>query len=170
MSKNIQFMARIEGVWVGEGVGIYPPRVGEFHYIEELAFTPTAKPIVWEVRSATRHRDNGKPMHSEVGYLRAPPSDAGDLIEIALAHPFGVTELSLGTVVNDHKMQIMAEPSSLQRTPSAKSPPTTGLRRTYELSPDGSVLTFSMDMATESHPELQHHLLCTLRRKGDPKV
>lgn len=159
---NVQLLKRIEGVWSGRGVGIYPPRVAEFHYTEELTIKQTNKPIVWEFKSVTKNAETGKPMHVEVGYIRTPSNGS---IELVASHPFGLTEISHGKPTSDDGVTLAANAETLMRVPSASSPHTTGLRRVYQISPDDRSLSFSMDMATDIHPELQNHLVCKLMRK-----
>jgi hypothetical protein len=159
---NINLAKRLEGVWKGTGRGAYPPRVPEFVYHETLTISPTAKPFVWAFHSMTKHAETGKPMHVETGYIRAPPSGT---IELIATHPFGLTEISQGTPKLLGKIELMATESGLQRVDSATSPYTTGLRRVYEISEDGQSLLFTMDMATNNHPELSNHLVSRLTRE-----
>lgn len=159
---NMQFAKKLEGIWVGRGIGVYPPRVPQFEYEEHLTVKPTAKPTVWEFRSATKHAISGKPMHVEVGYIRTPQNGS---IEIVASHPFGLTEISSGACSNDDRAEMHASSSTLLRADSATSPYTTALRRVYKLSDDGESLKFTMDMATSNHPELQNHLICHLKRQ-----
>ena len=159
---NLQFVKKLEGVWVGRGVGVYPPRVARFEYEEHLTVKATAKPTVWEFRSATKHAISGKPMHVEVGYMRAQQTGG---VELVASHPFGLTEISSGTCVDDDRVELHASSNTLMRVGSATSPHTTGLRRLYAFSDDGDSLTFIMDMATSNHPELQNHLVCKLQRQ-----
>jgi hypothetical protein len=158
---NVQFLKRIEGVWTGRGIGVYPPTVGEFRYIEELTIKQTAKPIVWEFKSVTKHETTGKPMHIEAGFIRAPPTGS---IELVASHPFGLTEISNGRIVSADTAELTSNLETLHRVPTATSPFTTGLRRVYEISQDNQSLSFTMDMATSNHPELQNHLICKLSR------
>lgn len=178
------FMKELEGVWRGEGRGVYPPRVGEFHYIEELTIKALPKPNTWELKSATKHKESGKPMHSEVGFIRCFPDESttsdggssnnGGIIEFCLVHPFGVTEVSEGEF-NNHTctIEVRSSGDGLTRTKTAKTPHTTELRRMYQLrsvesstgSPQGSTiddcapkyLHFVFDMATTTSP-MQNHL------------
>ena len=154
-------VGRLEGTWVGRGLGVYPPRVSPFEYTEILTVKPTAKPHVWEFRSATKSAQLGKAMHVESGFIRAPPN--GD-IELVASHPFGLVEISSGACQSEHRVELKATEKSLTRTGSGTAPHTTGLRRVYELSEDGESLRFIMDMSTSDHAELQNHLLCELRR------
>jgi hypothetical protein len=162
LGMNVQLLKRLEGTWFGDGKGIYPPRVPEFSYKETLTITPTAKPIVWEFKSVTKHAESGKPMHSEIGFLRAPPDGS---VELTLTHPFGLLEMSVGNQLSESEVVMVAGTDSLFRVPSASRPATLGLRRSYQLSSDGRTLTFNMDMATDSSPELKHHLLCNLTKQ-----
>jgi hypothetical protein len=161
MSQVIQ---KLVGVWVGKGVGVYPPRVAEFHYVEELTIKQTAKPIVFEFRSITKHAKSGEPMHVEVGFIRCPPRAP---VEIVSSHPFGLTEISQGALQSDFKLELTSseQNGSITRVRSATDPHTTGIRRVYELSQDGNELLFTMDMATSLHPDMQNHLICKLKKQ-----
>jgi hypothetical protein len=159
---NIQLLKKLEGVWIGRGIGVYPPRVSQFEYEEHLTIKPTAKPTVWEFKSATKHAVSGQPMHVEVGYIRAPSSET---IELVASHPFGLTEISSGECSGDARVELVATPKTLIRVESATSPFTTGLKRVYEVSADGNTLKFTMDMATSNHPELRNHLISNLTKQ-----
>ena len=159
---NAQVLKKLEGVWIGQGKGIYPPRVLEFNYQETLTIKPTAKPSVWEFRSATVHALSGKPMHVETGYIRTPSNGS---VELIATHPFGLTEISTGECLNEYSFELVASDRTLHRVQSATEPFTIGLKRRYELTGDGLGLTFTMDMATSNHPEFQNHLVCNLTKQ-----
>jgi hypothetical protein len=161
---NSHFVKGLEGTWIGGGAGVYPPRVESFEYEELLTIKPTAKPQVWELRSATKNAKSGKPMHVESGFIRAPPNGE---IELVVSHPFGLCEISSGSCHSGKKVELHATGNSLTRVKTAGSPYTTGIRRTYELSDDGDVLKFRMDMATNEHQGLQNHLTSELRRQRE---
>jgi hypothetical protein len=154
----------LEGMWKGEGRGVYPPRVGEFHYVEELTITALPKPNTWELRSVTKHKETGKPMHSEVGFIRCPAhnneSTRGN-IEFCLVHPFGVTEVSEGQFNEETgTLEVRSSGEGLSRTKTAKTPFTTELRRVYQLKQgeeQDKYLHFIFDMATTTSP-MQNHL------------
>ena len=97
----------------------------------------------------------GDPMHAETGFWR--PQEDGS-IELVLAHSFGLTEISTGTVTGS---RIHATGHSLVPAPSAK--PVERVERVYEV--DGACLTYSFGMAAAEQP-LQGHLKAELRLVG----
>lgn len=163
-SKTITFLKSIEGVWCGEGRGIFPPRVPEFRYSEELTIRQGAKPPIFEFRSATRRLETGEPMHVEVGFIRCPPD--GETIEMLVSHPFGLAEKSEGVWKDSHSIELQSSESTMLRTNSAGGVRTTKLKRIYRLDPRTGELTFTMDMATDKHPDIQNHLVCILRKRN----
>lgn len=159
---NAQVIKKLEGVWQGDGKGIYLPRVPEFSYAETLSITPTSKPSVWEFRSTTVHALSGKPMHIESGFIRASPDGS---VELLATHPFGLTEISTGECSNENSFELFATDKTLRRVQSATEPFTVALKRKYEVSSDGLGLSFTMEMATSNHPEFQKHLVCNLTKQ-----
>jgi len=162
-SKTVAFLKSIEGVWIGEGRGVFPPRVPEFRYTEELTIKQSAKPVIFEYRSATRRLQTGEPMHVEVGFIRCPMNS--DSIELLASHPFGVAEASHGSLIDSNSMELNCSEPTLLRTHSSGGVQTTKLKRTYRFDPANKQLLFSMDMATDQHPDLQNHLVCTMRKQ-----
>jgi hypothetical protein len=162
---TLGFGQKICGVWNGRGAGCFPPTVPEFQYTEELTIQPTGKPSVFEFRSSTKHADSGKPMHVECGFIRFP---ANGNVELIASHPFGLSEMSHGTFKEESSlMELRSDQTvgSISRAPSATSPHTTGIRRVYQLSADGRNMSFTMDMATDLHPDMQNHLICELEKR-----
>ena len=87
---------RLPGVWRGDGEGHYPT-IRTFGYREELEFSRLAdKPILSYVQR-TRHRDDGRPLHAECGYLRLD----GDRVELLIAQPTGFAEVHHGRDAGD---------------------------------------------------------------------
>jgi hypothetical protein len=161
-SKSKSFLKSLEGVWIGDGIGSFPPRVPEFRYIEELTIRQGSKPAIFEFRSATRRSKTGDPMHVEVGFIRSLPES--DSVELVVSHPFGLAEVSHGSFCDSNMIELLSVEAGLIRTQSANGARTTCLRRRYQLDPIEGALTFTMDMATDSQPSLQNHLVCKLRR------
>jgi hypothetical protein len=97
-------------------------------------------------------------MHVETGFWRFP---APDRVELVVAHPTGITELSEGTLTRDDDgtITISIATTSVGVTATAKS--VTALERTFRLL--GDELTYSLEMAAVGLP-LTHHLSATLRR------
>ncbi len=146
-------LAFLLGRWVGEGRGAYPT-VDDFTYAEELTFACPGKPLLaleqrtWVLPART-------PSHAERGYVRPAPNG----VELVVAHPSGVLELSLGTV-DGHRLELVS--SSVVAAPTAKA--VTEVRRAYERVDD--VLWYRLDMAAVGQA-LGFHLEAELRWAGE---
>lgn len=145
-------LAFLLGEWVGEGEGEYPTIEG-FGYHEEIRFWHVGKPFL-AYTQRTRHAEDGRPLHAEMGYLRPVGADG---VELALAHPTGITEVSSGTVIGT---RVDLATTTVGRTPTAKE--VAAVERTIEV--DGDRLTYTLRMAAVGQP-LQHHLSASLRRE-----
>ncbi len=99
--------------------------------------------------------DDGAAIHLERGFVR--PGADGE-VELALAHPIGVTEIAHG-LVRGTAVSFVTDGASVGRTRTGLG--VTGLRRRYQV--DGDVLTYELDMATDRTP-MTRHLAATLRR------
>lgn len=152
MHPDLEPLAGLLGVWIGEGKGEYPT-VQSFGYREELRFTHNGKPfLIYQQRTSSL--EDGGPMHGETGYWRIKP---GGVVEMVLAHPTGVTEIAEGTVV-DGVIDVASTYVGLTSTAKDVS----RLERTFRL--DGDVLRYELRMAAVGQPA-QVHLTAELRRQ-----
>ncbi len=139
------------GTWRGEGEGSYPT-VERFAYGEEVTFSHVGKPFL-SYRQRTWALDDGRALHAEAGYLR-PGAPGG--VELVVAHPTGVVELSEGTVEGT---TIELHSRLVGCTTTAK--PVTAVGRHLQV--EGDVLRYRLTMAAVGLDE-DEHLSATLRR------
>lgn len=142
------------GTWKGSGAGEYPT-ISPFSYTEELHISTSEKPFL-NYRQLT-WSPQGDPMHTEVGFLRAPRLDA---IEFIIAQPTGQTELLQGelTSLGDSGFEITLI-GKIMNSETAKQVDAT--RRVWRL--EGDLLTYDFAMAAVGIP-MTHHLSAELRR------
>lgn len=153
----LQELSVLAGHWVGTGEGHYPT-IEDFAYEEEIDLAPSGKAFL-AYRSRTRNPRNGRPMHTETGYLRLA-SDG--MVELLVSQPTGFVEIHRGSL-RDGVLEFT--PLTLGASPAAK--PVHEIRR--RLTVDGDVLTYDVWMAHDRTP-LTHHLHARLRRAGSDAV
>ncbi|MFR9751878.1 peroxynitrite isomerase [Nocardia sp. 004] len=143
------------GSWRGNGHGEYPT-IQPFSYVEEIRFGHLGRPFLM-YQQKTRATDDGRPLHSETGYLRCPHPGR---IELILAHPTGITEICEGSfAVEDGALHMELDSTDIGRSSTAKI--VTALSRSIHLS--GDTIDYTLRMAAVGEP-LRHHLAATLRR------
>jgi len=148
-------LAPLLGTWSGAGAGEYPT-IPSFEYLEEVSFGHVGKPFL-AYSQRTKAADDGRPLHAEVGYLRAPSPGR---VELVLAHPTGVTEVQEGTLtVAGGVVELELSATSIGLTATAKD--VTALSRSFRVV--GDELTYTLRLGAVGQP-LQHHLAATLRR------
>jgi hypothetical protein len=152
---ELGLLARLIGTWVGEGEGLYPT-IDPFRYREEVQFGHAGKPFL-AYRQATVNLATGQPAHAEAGYLRAV---APGHVELVLAHPTGIVEISQGEVLDEPDgLALHLVSDTVLATPTAKD--VTAVERRLSLA--GDVLRYQVAMAAVGQP-LQHHLSAELHR------
>lgn len=144
LHEDLAELAFLLGTWKGTGEGIWPPG-DPFTYGEDVAFEDVGDTFLVYTQRSWSPQD-GSPIHLERGFLR--PAGRG-LVELVLAHPIGITEVSVGRV-EDGTLEVASTAVSL--TPTAS--PVIELRRRIEVCDD--LLTYELHMAMEGIDLLSH--------------
>ncbi len=149
LHEKLSALSFLLGTWKGSGEGDYPT-IEPFFYAEEARFWHSGKPVMFYAQRTWSRRD-GVPMHAESGFLRVGPQG---LVELVLAHTFGIAEVSEGMVERNH-----LELRSRALIPTSSATQVEALRRSLEVSE--GLLRYGIDMAVSGH-ELQRHLTAEL--------
>jgi hypothetical protein len=156
LHPDLEALAPLLGTWAGRGEGKYPT-IEPFEYLEEVVFSHVGKPFLAYAQK-TRAVADGKPLHAETGYLRAPRPGH---IELVLAHPSGITEIDAGTYsVTGDVIEVELSSTAIGLAPTAKE--VTALGRSLRV--DGDDLSYTLRMGAVGQP-LQDHLTAVLHRK-----
>ncbi len=145
--------AALLGTWLGRGRGEYPT-IEPFDYDETATFSHLGKPFLAYAQRSVAVSD-GRPLHSESGYLRSPQPGR---VELVVAQPTGVVEVDEGTFDGT---TIRLTSTAVLRTGSAVE--VTAITRVLTI--DGDELRYELGMAAVGQP-LTHHLAATLHRVG----
>jgi len=148
-------LAFLVGTWRGEGIGGHPD-IEDFPYAQEASFVPLpGKPAIG-YSSRTWRPGTLQPLATEVGFWRMAGPEGQRVVELMLAHPFGIVELYVGTVAGT-KIELTSNVTV--RTATARTVERS--ERLYGLV-EGD-LAYAVDMAAEGHP-LTPHLSARLVR------
>ncbi|OHV21155.1 fatty acid-binding protein [Parafrankia soli] len=165
-------LAFLVGTWRGEGVGGYEG-MESFHYGQEITFAADGRPALgyvshtWWADEPRDGREPGSPLATETGFWRVQPPatepgpdgkvNGSPVVEVMLAHPFGIAEIYVGTVTGT---RIDLDSNVLIRTATARE--VTRSVRLYGLI-EGGDLAYAIDMEAGGKP-LQSHLSARLHR------
>eukprot|EP00441_Pelagodinium_beii_P035246 CAMPEP_0197632792 /NCGR_PEP_ID=MMETSP1338-20131121/9370_1 /TAXON_ID=43686 ORGANISM="Pelagodinium beii, Strain RCC1491" /NCGR_SAMPLE_ID=MMETSP1338 /ASSEMBLY_ACC=CAM_ASM_000754 /LENGTH=195 /DNA_ID=CAMNT_0043204363 /DNA_START=73 /DNA_END=660 /DNA_ORIENTATION=+ len=173
--RPLEIMEYLEGTWVGEGIGEYPPHLPRFPFVQELfiekAVPHSTKELHWSFRSVCRHRETKEGLSSESGFLRFFPEalDHGKL-EMVCTASNGLAEINEGTYSQD-SFDVWTRYNGLTRPAKASQPfagvgQVTEVRRSCQIWPSNvpMSLEYRVEMATE-RSAMQPHLVSRLRKK-----
>jgi THAP4-like, heme-binding beta-barrel domain len=146
------FLAGFLGAWQGKGRGGYPT-MDDFDYGESMVFDHVGDAFLLYTQRSWLISD-GSPLHFERGFLRPGASEGS--VELTLAHPLGLTEVSEGTFV-DGEMSLGSR--DVGRTGTGMG--VVALRRHYRL--EGDRLSYELDMQTDD-TAMTGHLAAALHR------
>jgi hypothetical protein len=145
------------GRWEGVGVGGYET-IDSFQFGQEIVFGHNGKPyLIYTSRTWALDAEGmpSRPLAMETGFWRPQP---GNMVEVMLAHPTGITEIYLGEVTGT-KIELATD--VVARTASAKE--VRAGHRLYGMA--GVDLAWAYDMAAVGKP-MQPHISAQLKRVG----
>lgn len=148
---DVEPLAFLLGTWSGQGFGQYPT-IEPFAYDEAVTIAHVGKPFLSYVQ-ATRHREDGRPLHAESGFWRSPVTGR---VELVLAHPTGVVEVAEGELAG---RSLRVRSTAVVGSGTAKE--VTALER--DVAVEGEVLRYELRMAAVG-VALTHHLSAELHR------
>jgi hypothetical protein len=165
LHPSLRPLAFLVGTWQGEGVGGYGG-LESFHYGQEITFAGAeGRPALayvsntWWADEPRDGRQPGSPLATETGFWRVQPAgdDGRPVVEVMLAHPFGIAEIYVGSVTGT---RIDLDSNVLIRTAGARD--VTRSARLYGIV-EGGDLAYAVDMEAGGKP-MQSHLSARLRK------
>jgi nitrobindin-like protein len=151
LHDDVTTLGFLLGTWRGAGTGEYPT-IDPFAYEEEMRFQHVGDAFLLYQEASWSPAD-GAPIHFERGFLR-PGRDGW--VELVLAHPIGLTEVSEGPLEGT---EFALTSRDVSRTSTGLD--ATSVVRRYRV--DGDAMSYETDMATERTP-MALHLRAELRR------
>lgn len=151
LHPDIDILAPLLGTWSGRGAGEYPT-IEPFAYDETVTFSHTGKPFL-TYSQKTSHAIDGRPLHSEVGYLRIGRPGWAELV---VAQPTGIVEIDEGPV-SDGRLSLRSTVVAVTATAVEVS----AVERDFAV--EGDVLRSALRMAAVGQP-MTHHLAAELHR------
>ncbi|MGH3872674.1 MAG: FABP family protein [Pseudonocardiaceae bacterium] len=158
LHPQCRLLAPLVGVWRGEGLAQYPSLLGEFHYGQQLAFGHDGRPfLAYEARAWLLNSSGQvlRPAAREVGWWRV---DEEEIIEVVLAHMFGICEIYYGGRTGETSWELESE--TIARTDTARE--TTASARLYGIVDDDQ-LVYAEERALRGLP-MKPHLSAQLQR------
>ena len=153
LAPELEPLSFLVGTWRGSGHGEFPT-LDDFDYGEVMTFEHVGDPFLLYSQRSWLASD-GTPLHFEGGFLR-PGAEPGE-VELALAHPLGLTEIAEGRLDGTTLRLATRE---VGRTSTGMA--VRGLLRRYRI--EGDVLRYELDMATDD-TRMARHLTAELRRQ-----
>jgi hypothetical protein len=150
LHPDVESLGFLLGTWAGEGQGEYPT-ISPFGYRETVTFGHVGKPFI-AYSQRTVATDDGRPLHSETGYLRSPRPG---WVELVVAHPTGLVEVEEGSL---NRSSLRLRSTVVTGTGTAKD--VTVVERDFDFEP--GAISYSLRMAAVGRP-LAHHLQAVLR-------
>lgn len=146
----------LAGTWKGAPAAGSYPTIDDFEYEDEWVFTVLNPKVIHYVE---RTRRNGKPAHTETGYLRFPGDGSAEIVAAIIT---GQSENGRGTVelLEDGSVEVRTV-ADVANTPSAKQ--VDRIARVFRYREDA--LTFHLDMEAVGQP-MTRHLEVNLTRVG----
>ncbi len=152
LPHEVAFLTDLVGSWHGSGHGRYPT-MDDFDYGESMVFDHVGDGFLQYAQRSWSSAD-GSPLHFERGFLR--PGATPGSVELTLAHPLGLTEISEGSYA-DGQMRLVSQ--HVGRTTTGMA--VVSLERRYHL--EGDRLSYELDMKTDD-TGMTRHLNADLRR------
>jgi len=144
---NVTPLAFLLGTWRGTGRGRYPT-IEPFGFAEEIVIEHVGDPFLLYRQSSWA--EDGVPLHFERGFLRMGAT--ADEVELCLAHPLGLTEVSHGHLEGTTIRCTTDGGGAVGRSRTGSD--VTSLTRRYRV--DGDRLRYELDMGTERTSETMH--------------